>query len=464
MKSKYLKSLAAVLILAGILLIALEAHKNVTILVGGKTRSLQVFAFNVAGALRSADISITAEDQIDPALDQWLREGQEIAIARSVQVEIQADGKRYKLNTPERLPANLLAMAGVRLFPQDQLLVDGEEALLDARLSSDRPHSIQVKRAVRIQLKDGSQLKQFYTTATTLGQALEQAGLQLHAADRIDPPAETALNGDQWREPLQVKIKRSRRMQIQLQDRQIDLRSAADTTGAALAEAGITLQGLDYSQPASQAALPEDGKIKVVRVQERVLVEQEPLPFDTELQPVDDLELDSRKVVQAGEFGLTARSVRIRYEDGQEVSRKVEDEWIARQPQTRIMGYGTQIKIRTMNTPDGPIQYWRAVQMYATSYSPCRIYDDHCDSYTALGETLRKGIVAMTNQWCRTTCGDQVYVPGYGVGTVADTGGGIPGRYWIDLGYSEEDYVSWHQNVTVYFLTPVPSNIMWVLP
>jgi 3D (Asp-Asp-Asp) domain-containing protein len=201
-----------------------------------------------------------------------------------------------------------------------------------------------------------------------------------------------------------------------------------------------------------------------VRVQERVLVEQEPLPFDTELQPVDDLELDSRKVVQAGEFGLTARSVRIRYEDGQEVSRKVEDEWIARQPQTRIMGYGTQIKIRTMNTPDGPIQYWRAVQMYATSYSPCRIYDDHCDSYTALGETLRKGIVAMTNQWCRTTCGDQVYVPGYGVGTVADTGGGIPGRYWIDLGYSEEDYVSWHQNVTVYFLTPVPSNIMWVLP
>lgn len=464
MKSKYLKSLAAILILAGALLIALEAHKNVTVLVGGERRSVQVFAFNVAGALRSAGIAITAEDQIDPAQDQWLREGQEIAITRSVQVEIQADGKRYTLNTPEGLPANLLAMAGVRLFPQDQVLVDGEEADLDARLSSDRPHSIQVKRAVLVQLKDGDQLKQFYTTATTLGQALERAGLQLHTADRIDPPAETALNGDQWRKPLHVEIKRSRRLQIQLQDRQIDLRSAAETTGAALAEAGITLQGLDYSQPASQDALPKDGKIKVVRVQERVLVEQEPLPFDTKLQPVDDLELDSRKVVQAGEFGLTARSVRIRYEDGQEVSRQVEDEWVARQPQTRIMGYGTQIKIRTLNTPDGPIQYWRAVQMYATSYSPCRIYNDHCDSYTALGETLRKGIVAMTNQWCRTTCGDQVYVPGYGVGTVADTGGGIPGRYWIDLGYSEEDYVSWHQNVTVYFLTPVPSNIMWVLP
>ena len=464
MKTKYLQSLAAALILAGMLLIGLEAHKSVTVLVGGKRHSVQVFAFKVAGALRSAGIAITAEDQIDPPQDQWLQEGQEISITRSIQAEIQADGKRYKLNTPERLPANLLAMANIRLFPQDQLLVDGEKTPLDKRLSSDRPHSIQVKRAVRIQLRDGSQSKLFYTTAATLGQALEQTGIQLHAADRVSPPPGTSLNGDQWRKPLQVEIKRSRPVQIQLHNQQVDFRSAADTAGEALAEAGITLQGSDYSLPDSQAALPEDGKIQVVRVQERVLVEQEPLPFETELQPVDDLELDSRKVIQAGEYGLTARSVRIRYEDGQEISRKVEDEWTARQPQTRIMGYGTQIKIRTMNTPDGPIQYWRAVQMYPPSYPPCRIYKDHCDSYTALGETLRKGIVAMTNQWCRTTCGDQVYVPGYGVGTVADTGGGISGRYWIDLGYSEEDYVSWHQNVTVYFLTPVPSNIMWVLP
>lgn len=102
--------------------------------------------------------------------------------------------------------------------------------------------------------------------------------------------------------------------------------------------------------------------------------------------------------------------------------------------------------------------------MYATSYSPCRIFKDHCDSYTASGATLKKGIVAMTGTWYRYSGGDQIYVPGYGVGTVADTGGGIPGRYWLDLGYSDDDYVSWHQNVTVYFLAPVPANIMWVLP
>jgi hypothetical protein len=47
---------------------------------------------------------------------------------------------------------------------------------------------------------------------------------------------------------------------------------------------------------------------------------------------------------------------------------------------------------------------------------------------------------------------------------VADTGGGIPGKYWIDLGYSEEDFVNWHQTVTVYFLNPAPPNVPEVLP
>lgn len=256
----------------------------------------------------------------------------------------------------------------------------------------------------------------------------------------------------------------SQTLTVQISDSQVTIRSSASSVGLALAEAGLPLQGLDYSQPAAESPLPADGKIRLVRVQEVVSIEQEPLKFDTELQPAPDLELDKRKVLRAGVPGLQAHRVRTRYEDGKRVSRQVEEQWTVRDPLKQILGYGTQIVLRTLNTSAGPIQYWRTVQMYATSYSPCRIYKDHCDSYTALGATLQRGIVAMTNSWCRYTCGDKVYVPGYGVGTVADTGGGIPGRYWIDLGYSDNDYVQWNQTVTVYFLAPVPSNYQVVLP
>jgi 3D (Asp-Asp-Asp) domain-containing protein len=46
----------------------------------------------------------------------------------------------------------------------------------------------------------------------------------------------------------------------------------------------------------------------------------------------------------------------------------------------------------------------------------------------------------------------QVYIPGYGFATVADIGGGIPGKRWIDLGYGEEDYQPWSKEVMVYIL------------
>jgi len=292
-----------------------------------------------------------------------------------------------------------------------------------------------------------------------LGQALAEIGLELHASDHIDPPLDTPLKAD-----LTASLIPSIDLTIQDQDRQIQIRSAAATVGDALAEAGLSLQGLDYSEPAADQPLPEDGQIRVTRVLERLSIEQEPLEFNTELQPAPDAELDSQVILQPGEFGLLARRVRTRFENGEQVSQKVESQWVARQPQNRIVGYGTRVVVRALDMPDGPIEYWRVVTMYATSYSPCRIFKDRCDSYTASGATLQKGIAAMTGQWYYYSGGDRVYVPGYGIATVADTGGGIPGRYWIDLGYSEEDYVSWHQYVSVYFLTPVPSQIMWVLP
>jgi 3D (Asp-Asp-Asp) domain-containing protein len=71
--------------------------------------------------------------------------------------------------------------------------------------------------------------------------------------------------------------------------------------------------------------------------------------------------------------------------------------------------------------------------------------------------------VAVVYRWFVNMRGQQVYIPGYGFATIADTGGGIPGTPWIDLGYSDEDYEQWAQWVTVYFLAPIPANILYVL-
>jgi 3D (Asp-Asp-Asp) domain-containing protein len=130
------------------------------------------------------------------------------------------------------------------------------------------------------------------------------------------------------------------------------------------------------------------------------------------------------------------------------------------------MAYGTKIVIRTMDTPDGPIEYWRKMRVYTTAYTAatCGKTRDHPRyGYTRLGWWLTKGIVAVNPDVIPLKT--KMYVPGYGHAIAGDTGGGVKGKF-VDLGYDEGKYQSWHWWSDIYLLTPVPprNKILWILP
>jgi 3D (Asp-Asp-Asp) domain-containing protein len=195
-------------------------------------------------------------------------------------------------------------------------------------------------------------------------------------------------------------------------------------------------------------------------------VEFDAIPFQTIWVPDPEVEIDNVRLVQDGQVGLTKRRYRVVYENGQEVDRFLEDIWAAQSPITKTMAYGTKIVVRTLDTPDGPVEYWRKMRVYVTSYMPrsCGKPPDHPRyGYTRLGVKLRRGIVATDpnviplRSW--------MYVPGYGKAIAADTGGGVKGKF-VDLGFTDDDYESWHWWMDVYLLTPVPPShkIRYVLP
>jgi 3D (Asp-Asp-Asp) domain-containing protein len=128
-----------------------------------------------------------------------------------------------------------------------------------------------------------------------------------------------------------------------------------------------------------------------------------------------------------------------------------------------VLGYGTKVEIKTAVVDGVTIEYWRAVQMYVTSYSPCRSGGDRCYDGTSSGAKVQKGVAGMRYSWYLVMSGQQLFIPGYGYATVADVCGGCVGMPWIDVAYSDSDYVPWSSWVTVYFLTPVPSNILYTL-
>ena len=452
MRTHLIRLISLAMIIGGLFAAIIWAHKTVTIIVNGEERTYKTYLFKVSAILRQTGISFNKYDLVQPALDHWIKDGETITVEYASQIYIAADGKTQLFFSVEPLPGNLLNLADVSLFPGDNLIVDGLPSLPDELLPRRPNHSLQVLRAKEITFDDTKKNLVTYNSAISVGGALWSAGFHLRENDEVKPGMETVLNA-----PTKISVQPSKELKIRFKGGELTYFTSASTVGSALSQAGISLQGLDYSQPPASAPLPVDGNIQLIRVNESITIETETIPFDTQTQPLSDLELDNTSLVQAGSYGVSLRRVRVRQEDGQEVSRQTENEYIASEPKPRIVGYGTKITPHSVNTSDGSIKFWRALDMYAVSYNPTSAGG----TITASGLPLSKGIVAVDTNYI--PFGTRLYIPGYGEAVAADRGGGVKGRI-IDLGYSDSDYVAWHQWIKVYFLWPPPEQVVWIIP
>jgi len=427
-------------------------QKNVTLTINGQPSEIQTSAWTVSGFLQEQGISFTEDDVIAPPFKTFLTSDKVITIDQAFWVSIKSDGSTNSVFTRQKSLEEILSDMDIQLDPGDLIYLDGKLVPEDSVLTPGSNHSLQIFRSVPLVLTQGNNSETFLTTQPTLGQALWLEGVSIDAGDFLNLPLDSPIKG-----PIEAEFENSYEITIQFAGGSIHSNTTANTVGEALGNAGIALQGLDYSRPGANSPLPEYGKIQVIRVREAQYLESEPIPYETETQPVAELEIDNRSKVQSGVLGLMTKRVRVRYEDDQEVARQIEDEYISQPPQSEIIGYGTKIVPYTLETPGGQITYWRALDMYAVSYN----VTSNGGYGTATGIPLAKGVAAIDPRYI--SYGTRMYVPGYGEALAADTGGGIKGRM-IDLGYLDEDYVSWHQWVTVYFLWPPPETVAWIIP
>ena len=376
------------------------------------------------------------------------------------------DGEKIlRIKSSERVPLTLLTEAGITSQPNDRLLLNGSAVPIDQPIAENNSIQLQLRRAVTLTLVTPQGEQVIQTSALTVGQTLKEAGYSLNVNDEIDPPAETAITG-----AMTVTYTPARDLIIYCGENVIKIRSAAGTIGGALAEAGIPLTGLDTSSPLENEAPPPDGQIRVVRVQESISITLEPIPFEVKVVDSPDVPFGQQETIQPGVNGLVMVRTRIRHEDGKEVSRETEDETILREPQEHIVASGSKIVL----APAGgeiPYEYWYATEMYATVYSPCASGTGGCSYGTASGAPAGYGIVAVDYSIYSYLAGMKVYIPGYGMATIGDTGGGpiietalgVPRTKWIDLGFNDGEIAAMNGWVMVYFLAPKPAEIPYFL-
>ena len=390
-----------------------------------------------------------------PDPETALTSGMTVEIQRARTVSVTVDGTTSVIRTTLDSPLDILNRMQVSIGGTDRIYLDGTE-ITSTEMMVAWPvpvTQISILRTVPLTVLDGDREIQLNTTANTVGDALFDAGISLYLADSVTPDVSATTRPD-----MEIRIDRARELTIVADGARIETRTGGATVADGLAAADVTLTGLDYTIPAVTAPIVSGMDVRVIRVTEELLTEQEEIPFETVYQADADLALDNRRVLQAGQRGVYQRTIRVRYENGIEIRREIEDEALLQEPQNQIIGYGTQVVIRTLDTPEGPVEYWRRLRMYATSYYPAELGSNT----TSIGMTLRKGIIAIDPRIIpyRTN----LYVPGYGQGIAADTGGPRSTPYWVDLGYSDEDWIPWSRWVEVYVLTPVPDNIDYLLP
>jgi len=454
---KWLLPGAILAVLAGLAMILLGLTQSLTLIVDGEPISVRTPALTVSGALRSADVAVEDADRVLPSGFQFFWGQPRIRVESAREILILGTEEETLVVSAERIPANLLAEIGIQLYPQDRLLMNGETIDPYEPLSGDGPVMLQVKSAVAVDLFIDEQKTTLYSSEPTLGAALETAGITMGQHDRISAKLTSPLTSLE-----SVSIRRARPVTVKTPGNTTPGMTAAETVGDALLEVGIPLQNLDYSVPAANMPVPENGQIEIVRVREDIMLMTDEVAFDNEYVEDPDTVLDQVSVIEPGQKGIFATRERVQYENGEEAWRSPQENWQASEAKDGVLGYGSKVEIRTAVVDGQEIEYWRKITVYATAYSPCRSGVDRCLYGTATGiMPVQKGVVAVTPRWISVPngygmWGQSVYIPGYGRGVIADTGGGIPGTPWIDLAYSDDDYVSWNRWTTMYFLTPVP--------
>lgn len=423
--------------------------------VDGQALLLDTFAETVGDLLTEQNVTVESGDYLSHLPQTRLEANMRIEVTHAQTILVTRDGNTSIVRALTANPMDIIESAGVTINETDRILIDGTRVTRAEFEAWDNPiSSIDIQSAFTFQIQDGDARIDMTTNAQTVGEALSEAGISLFLADTVTPDVSTPLAQD-----MLISITRSREMTIVADGNSIQTRTNAETVGQALSEAGIVLSGLDYVVPDENTPVISGISARVIRVTEEIITEEETIPYESALQADASLNLDTRQVIQAGQTGLQQYTYRVRYENGVEISRDLELNEQVRAPVSEIIAYGTNIVVRVLDTPNGPVEYWRRLRVYATSYHPAALGGD---DITATGERLRYGVVAADPTVISYY--SNVYVEGYGVGTIYDTGGPRTTPYWIDLGYSDDDFVGWSRWAEVYILTPIPENVNYLIP
>ncbi|WP_213818882.1 ubiquitin-like domain-containing protein [Garciella nitratireducens] len=257
------------------------------------------------------------------------------------------------------------------------------------------------------------------TREDTVSEILKQQNIVLKPKDQVQPSLNTKIKKD-----MKIVIQRAKPITIIVDGKKERIFTPKAKVEDILKEAKIVLGEKDRVQPKRDAKIEKEEKIQVVRVIEKNIVEEQPIPYLTKEQPTEKLDVGDTKVVQQGKNGVKENHIKVIYENGKEIKRELLHEKIVIEPKNEVIQVGMNDAV---DISRGNTRFKKAMMVTATAYCPS---DPGVNGVTSVGARLQKGVIAVDPKVIPYHT--KIYVPGYGFGQALDTGGAIKGNH-IDL-------------------------------
>jgi uncharacterized protein YabE (DUF348 family) len=250
-------------------------NKTVTLNVDGKVSSVQTFGGTVGQVVKGADVELQPSDRVSPSADTRVRDGSVINVNLAKAVKVSLDGAERTINTTSPTVEGLVTELGVASASQLSVPKDAQLAVSGSFVAISTPKTVSI-------VADGK-VTRTTTTAATVSQVLDDAGIALGASDRISQPGNAPVVND-----MAIKVSR------------VDVSKTADTT--------------------------------------------ESVPFETLTTESPAMFKGEKTVTQAGVAGTTIKSFKLVLVDGREASRTLVSQTVSTPPVTEKVTVGSKAK------------------------------------------------------------------------------------------------------------------------
>jgi uncharacterized protein YabE (DUF348 family) len=267
--------------------------------------------------------------------------------AQKKSVTLSIDGKEQSVSTSGETVQDVLEAEGIELTDRDSVTPSADSEVSDGT-------AIAVAFARELTLTVDGQEQTYWTTATTVNDALAQIGERFTAAADFS----TSRSAFIGRAGLTVEVQTPKDIVLKIGSKKAkDVTTTGLTVGEALVDLGVKVDKDDELKPGKATDIKDGSRVVVIRVEAKKVTKRVSIPFEVIERPHSGMYEDWEGVAREGQYGVDRVTYRIVRENGDIVINRPVGRVTISEPVAQIEKYGTKERPEPEPEPEPTTNY-----------------------------------------------------------------------------------------------------------